>query len=160
MPNLSDIGIRGLVIADGEDYWFVTESEWREKFALTKAPESGGRTSVQTLVDLKVALAKLSNTVFVNLDALANLGESDLDPAEAAPKDPKADVLDTDGILLHEKNQYYLVPLSELHPLEENAEGDAGVLVSRGALVASIPANDIPTGTFCVLVNWSGLQQA
>lgn len=158
MPNLSEIGVRGLVVAEDSKFFFVTENEWRQNAALSAAPLNNGQPDPQKLVDLNVALAKLSATAFVNLDALANVERSDLqqDPPPQG-RAPGANDLDKDGVLLYENNKYYLVPRAMWQPLTPNAEGDAGVLVKRGAVVAAVPGNDIPTGTFCVLVNWNGL---
>jgi hypothetical protein len=156
--SLSDIGVRGLVICEDGKFYYVTETKWRDKCALTDAPKQNGAETPQTLVDLNVALAKLSKSAFVNLDALMNLEPSDLGQEEPAQeRDPEANELDEKGILLYENERYYMIPEEMWEPLAANAEGDAGVLVKRGAVVASVSANDIPTGTFCVLVNWNGL---
>jgi len=158
MPNISDIGTRGLVISDDNRFFYVSESDWRQRTALSAAPRQEGQPDPETLVDLGVAVAKLSNSAFINLDALANLEPSEMAQAPApVGRTPGSRELDAKGVLLYENKSFYMVPASMWKPLAPNAEGDAGVLVKRGAVVAAVPPNDIPTGTFCVLVNWNGL---
>jgi hypothetical protein len=159
MPNkfrLSDIGPRGLVIHDKERFFFVKEGDWRPNADARPLDESGDPV-VGQLTHLNVAIARLAAGVFVDLDALDGLAESEVparhDRLAGAPA-PAAPV-----IYVREGDRVHVVPRSMWQALPAGAEQDAGVLVKRGAAIAAIPPNPIPIGTFCVLINLSVLRE-
>jgi hypothetical protein len=160
MPRkLSDIGPRGLLLAHEEGFSYVTETAWRERTEVADSRTVKAGADLEELVRLNVAVAKLACGVFVNLDALAELEEGlhvDTGKKQEVGALRPGDM----NVVLHERERFYVVQEPMFQKLDAAASGDAGVLVKRGAVVASIPANTIPTGTFCVLVNWKGLTAA
>lgn len=142
--NLSEIGARGLVIFHEKKFKFVTEDEWRKN---GKLPEPTG--AIKTLTDLKAVIARVETDVYVDLDRMDGLEDSNLKTEGTAVKAAAP----TPSILLRERGDLIRVPLSTFTELDKGFEGDAGVIVNRGGLVAAIPRNSIPSGTYCVLVN-------
>jgi hypothetical protein len=149
MPNsftLSSIGARGLVVFDGRQYKYVQESVWR-----SQGPSGGAPTQYDNLKELHAVVAHLGNTIYVNLDELPGLEASDgTKPGPKHEWEPDAD------IVLREQGALYQVS-GNWQDLPVGFEGDAGVLVNRGAVVATIPSNSIPSGTYCILVNLAAL---
>lgn len=161
IAKLSETGERGLVIFDGEKYFAVIEEDWRrlDRYALPP-PTSGD--PVANLSALKAAVAVLAEdpqSVFVNLDQFTELKETKGSQADAklTPTAPLPAPSSGRSIVLREGKSVVVVPDTEWQPIEGDVAGDAKVLVLRGAIAASIPEQDIPTGTFCVLVNFAGL---
>jgi hypothetical protein len=155
--TLSQIGARGLVIYDGTEYFFVNESDWR------KLPAYGldSARPVAELVNLSAAVATLKESpaaIFVDLDRLTELPATQGSAATSAP--PTSGALPSftgENVVLREGANVVPVPRTAWKKLDTGLSGDAKVLVNRGAVVAAIPQNHVPQGTFCVLVNFSAL---
>jgi len=58
--SLSDIGEQGLVIFDGDNYYFVTKDQWQD-LPSTTSQKSRSKVVVETIDD---------DTLFVNLDLI------------------------------------------------------------------------------------------
>jgi len=153
VQNLSDIGPRGLVMFDGQDYYYVSEDAWRKKGPL-KDPAPG--LLAPGLKEVKAVVAQLKAGVYVNLDRLAGL-EEDPNPAHTGAPGPWR--TSATNIVFEEKQRLFQITREDMTKLSAGSEGDARVLVKRGAVVASIPANSIPSGTYCVLVNLASLSK-
>jgi hypothetical protein len=155
MPNaftLSSIGTRGLVIYDDKDtYNYVTEEAWRARGPLNPIPPT---FPARNLIGLNVAVAALDEGVYVDLERMP-----DLEPASVP--NPNANpvpwVADPRSVVIREKDAFYQIVEADWQQVPEGFEGDAGVLVKRGAVVATIPSNSIPSGTYCILVNLANL---
>lgn len=165
MPNvlnkLKKLGDRGLVIAetaaDGQPkYYFVLEEEWTP--LQVKAPPK----TLTALVAAGAAVGQIpkSNGAFIdfgklNVKPAGSEEDDDADAIDVADLEVTPVDADPDGIVIHEDSTYYSVSREKwaLNPLPSGAEGDAGALVDRGAIAANIPNDDIPIGTYCVLVN-------
>lgn len=151
--NLSTIGPRGLVVFANDEFSYIEEAEWRAKCELD-APDQ----TAANLSNVNAAVARFRENAYVSLDLLADLP----DPNSPANEDqrPWQELGSPDfTVVLKENDKFYQIKKSELTPLDEGAEGDAGVLVTRGAVVATIPTNMIPSGTYCVLVNFESLKK-
>jgi hypothetical protein len=146
--SLNDIGARGLVVFDGTKYYYSLEEDWR-KYKI-EAPSG----ELQGLADCRAVVARATTTlaVFVNLSEMEGVADP---KAPYKPGDAEASNGAEEGaiVILHENGSFFGVANERLYELVEGAEGDAGVVVNRGTIVASIPQNDIPSGTWCVLVN-------
>ena|SRR5690606_20217968 len=144
MYTVSTLGSRGLVVyTKDHQFRYKSEKDWRKDNAC--APLTGANGVV----------TKIKDSVFVDLDQLTGLAAPQSEPA---PNPPSNQPVDGTSIIFKEEGRYYQIPLDGLDRLPEGAEGDAGVVVKRGAVVATIPANIIPSGTYCVLVNLSSLK--
>jgi hypothetical protein len=149
--DLSNLGARGLIVHYDERYYFVTEAKWHQQ-VLSSAPAN---PQVARLKELKAVMAGINDMAYVDLDHLAELpGTTSPPPAQTVAWSDKKP-----SVVLQENGKYFQVTLDNLTVLTEGFEGDARVLVNRGALVAAIPQNSIPSGTYCVLVNLTGLTQ-
>lgn len=143
MSTVSQLGSRGLVIfTKGGEYLYKSEKEWRKDTYL-REPLKGASGVV----------AKIKESVFVDLDQWTGLAEPQTPSATK-----KNSFVEGESIVLKENGLYYQIPLADLPALPAGAEGDAGVVVKRGAVAAAIPANIIPSGTYCVLVNLASLR--
>jgi hypothetical protein len=149
--DLNTIGARGLVVYDGENYTFVREDEWRGR-----GPVSNPPAALTRLTELHAVVAKLEETIFVDLDGLGELERTQPEVPERLPPSPWRE---GSSIVLRESGNFYQITPEDLEELDEGFEGDAGVLVNRGAVVAAIPSNAIPSGTYCVLVNQASFIQ-
>jgi hypothetical protein len=145
----STIGARGLVVYDGKTYSYITEGDWRTLGYVSDAP-----AEFQDLVRLNAVVAQLGEAILVDLD---RLGELEPPSVELEPRPSKAPWQAVRSVVLRENAVFYQITEDKLRRLDEGFEGDAGVLVTRGAVVASIPSNSIPSGTYCVLVNRTSL---
>jgi hypothetical protein len=150
IQNLSDIGTRGLVVFDPDGYSYSLEDSWRD-FKIQDPS-----TELIALARSRAVVARTtqsSSAVFVNLSEMEF--PRDDEPAAFEPGEATAEGgAEADAtVILHEEGSFFAVTEQDLFTLEEGAEGDAGVLVNRGTIVAAIPRNDIPSGTWCVLVN-------
>jgi hypothetical protein len=144
--DLREIGARGLVVFDGESYQFVQEHKWRER-----GPVTNETKQTEQLRDLGVIVAKLDDGIYIDLDKLVGLEESEADiksgPARfALTHEPRS-------VLFRRGNELFQVPESDWIELDDGFEGAAGVVVTRGAVVAAVGQNSIPSGTYCVVVN-------
>jgi hypothetical protein len=149
--KLSDIGARGLVVHDGEKYFYVLEETWRNMVAPKPPPNA------PELVSLRAAVAVLAAepiNVFVNLNEISF---GDAETRAASGDKPPSGTQSSRRVVLHDNDKYYEIPDAAWSTIDENSAGDARVLVKRGALVAAIPKNTIPSGTWCVLVNLKSL---
>lgn len=154
IQNLSDIGPRGLVTTfDGDKYYYVSEDDWRQNGPLTD-PKAAG-IPVADLAKLKVVVTQLNGGAFVNLDRLAGLAK---DPTASQNGNPIAWRQSSVNIVLEENGKCFQITREDMKDLPTGFEGDARVVVKRGAVVASIPPNTIPSGTYCVLVNLASLK--
>ncbi|MEP6652960.1 MAG: hypothetical protein ABJA82_06350 [Myxococcales bacterium] len=156
MPNdftLNSIGTRGVVLYDGkaDEYKYVAESTWRANGPLDAEPKA---VPAAQLSALNVVVAALDNGVYVDLDRLPELD----DPSDATSAQPVPWKDTPRSIFIREKNKLYQLPEAAWDDVPRGFEGDAGVLVKRGAVVAAIPSNSIPSGTYCVLVNLASLK--
>jgi hypothetical protein len=152
LDDLSKLGDRGIVVHELDDgtkeskYFFVLEEEWM-KCKLTEAPprlkefESVGGVLAQS-AKTRGAIVDF-NKIKVRKSELKNV------PAAAKVEDMG------DAIVIKEGADFYVIQPSlwQDNELPPGAEGDAGTLVDRGAAIANIPDDDIPIGTYCVLVN-------
>jgi hypothetical protein len=147
--DLSNIGARGLVVFDGKTYSYIREGDWRAQGYVAGAP-----AVLEQLAQLKAVVAQLGDSIVVDLDQL------DLeDPSvEVKPTESKTPWQGGRSVVLRENAYLYQITEAQLSGLDEGFEGDAGVLVTRGAVVAAIPSNSIPSGTYCVLVNRTSLK--
>jgi len=148
--DLSTIGARGLVVYDGKTYSYIRESEWRAQGYVADAP-----AEFEALVRLNAVVAQLGEAILIDLDRLGELEppSEDIEPHES--KEPWQEK--GRSVVLRENALFYQVTEEKLSALDEGFEGDAGVVVTRGAVVAAIPSNSIPSGTYCVLVNRTSL---
>jgi hypothetical protein len=157
--KFSDIGVRGLVVCDREgQYRYVAEATWRKDGKVYPATES-----TKALQKLQAVVAPLDRAVvFLNLDELPGAP-----PATSTDKSGRTRAAGESrgpwSIVVSETDSKGTTELTEVSselsaPLDPGAEGDAGVLVRRGAVVAAIPKNSIPSGSFCVLVNLRGIK--
>jgi hypothetical protein len=141
LQQLSDLGPRGLVMYHEKKFYYATEEEWRA----TKVDAAGAKY----LQGLKAVAAVLaSNEIFVNFDQLAELARTKL--TDTGSGDVSLEGLATPAVVVREGDNHFAV--TGWRPLVQ--PGDAGVLVTRGATVAVIPQNTIPSGTYCVLINF------
>jgi hypothetical protein len=152
--DIDAIGARGLVIYDNDAggkprYFYVQESELR------RHPVENPSVRLQDLAKLRAPAIPLGkDQVLLNYDELKGLDESKLSSVKDVQ--PTA-VPDASAVVVVEKGKFFVAPRAQWKEMVPGAEGDAGVLVSRGAVVAAIPENQIPSGTYCVLVNMEGL---
>jgi hypothetical protein len=144
--DLREIGSRGLVVFDGEGYKFVQEHKWREKGPVKKESEK-----TQTLLELGVIVARLDDGIYIDLDKLVGLEASE---EGIKTGKPQLDLVsEPSSVLLRHEKKLFQVPESDWIALDDGFEGAAGVVVTRGALVAAVGQNSIPSGTYCVVVN-------
>ena|SRR5215471_5237465 len=148
MAFSKDVGSRGLVVFDGNTYSYVTEVDWRGKTKLKSIPQE-----LQKLRETKTVMAKVGQAVYVDLDQIAGLGQATGDVNGSLSFDNA-----TKSVVFREGEYGYQIALTELTELPEGFEGSARVLVTRGAVTAAIPKNEIPSGTYCVLVNLASLK--
>jgi hypothetical protein len=164
--KLSSIGSRGLVVflSNQDRFRYVTEGTWRQNSNILTAP-TPNTTKLQALGAAVAPVRDATSTTFVNLDALANLAKETVPGTRYPPNPPP--IPPTTGnfsVVVYETltgasaGQYYMVPSALFAQLAAGAEGDAAVLVRRGAVLAAIPTNSIPSGSFCVLVNIAGIK--
>jgi hypothetical protein len=144
--DLREIGARGLVVFDGENYQFVQEHKWRERGPVKKESEQ-----TEQLRAFGVIVARLDDGIYIDLDKLIGLEESEGDiksgPAQfALAHEPRS-------VLFRHETKLFQVPESDWIELDDGFEGAAGVVVTRGAVVAAVGQNSIPSGTYCVVVN-------
>ena|ERR1700690_2881292 len=148
IQRLSDISTKGLVIYDGDKYKYVLQSEIPNHEI---APDD----TLKKLVELNVAVALLqgqAERVFVDYNQLVfEDGTSPLPQGKTA--DPNKSKRQ---IVVHDAEKFYSIDESSWKELPD--EGDAQVLVRRGATIAVIPHNNILLGTYCVLVNLATLR--
>jgi hypothetical protein len=144
--DLREIGSRGLVVFDGENYKFVQEHKWRERGPVTAEPPEIAR-----LQYLGVIVAKLEEGIYIDLDKLVGLEESEVGIESGEARFELA--TDPESVLFRHDKQLYQVPKSDWIDLDDGFEGAAGVVVTRGAVVAAVGQNSIPSGTYCVVVN-------
>lgn len=147
----NDLGSRGLVVYDGqnESYRYITEKDWRAKTHVTSPIPA----EVASLRETKSVMAKVRSAIYVDLDMMAGLekpsgetnGNVQLDTSKAS-------------VVFREGGAYFQIMIGDLPKLPPGFEGSARVLVNRGAVLAAIPKNDIPSGSYCVLVNLPSLQ--
>ena len=161
MPNLSEIGERGLVVYDGEHYHYVTEGDWRNRPLQEPAPQIDAAANNALTAGAILAKLESQNTVLVDLDTLPK-PEASTTPSGPIFRPWHNPTRDTEpSVLLREtkngQSTFYQVREDDWQLLEAGFEGDAGVLVRRGALVAAIPRNEIPSGSYCVLVNLASI---
>lgn len=147
--KLADLGARGLVIYDGKRYRYTFEETWRAK-PLAKEQE----TRLQHIRELRSVLAVINNDPFKIYVDFAHLQLEGVRKTGAGSGIRTRD--DDPVVYIHDDNRFYQA--DQWTDLELGAEGDAGVVARRGGVLATIPGNDIPAGTFCVLVNLSGLE--
>lgn len=144
--DLREIGSRGLVVFDGEGYKFVQEHKWREKGPVKQESEK-----TQTLRKLGVIVASLDEGIYIDLDKLVGLEASEEAIETGAAQVPLVPA--RNSVLLRHEQELFQVPESDWIALDDGFEGAAGVVVTRGALVAAVGQNSIPSGTYCVVVN-------
>lgn len=156
--KLSSIGTRGLVVytgnkdAAGNDiYKFITENDWR----IQGRPSTVGAPLVGLNVVAAPVAGQPTKTIFVNFDELALLAPPVKPTGPAVPASAPAAAW---TIIVNEGAMQTEVPDAIFSALTPGSEGDAAVLVRRGAVVAAIPQNSIPSGSFCVLVNLPGIK--
>jgi len=159
--KLSELGKRGLVIFDGKDYFFVKEDDWRTfpAYGLDAQP------ALSELVKVKAAVAALQagpDAVFLNFDRMKELDETPGTTASKAKAKTAGQIpaFKTDNVVIREGASVVAVPRDKWSQVDVGLTGDARVLVNRGAVVAAVPQAHIPAGTFCVLVNLSGITTA
>jgi hypothetical protein len=149
--KLSSIGTRGLVVflGDKEGFQYVTEGTWRQE-----SQQRPPTANTKKLQELCAAVAPVNDAgspcAFVNFAALKNLSPAD---PQAKPITPNPSRTAKWSIVVYENTTFYEIPSKLFTPLDVGSAGDAAVLVRRGAVLATIPKNNIPSGTFCVLVN-------
>jgi hypothetical protein len=148
MPtNLSTLGSQGLVLfskGGDKNYYFVLEPAWR-KCQLAKPPPA----AVSLHKDGAAVGALSASQVFVDFGKL-----TELDPGLSPPGTGTPGPAPTgQAVIIYDGAKYYGVGADKWQPMVPGGEGDAGVLVNRGAVVATIPKNEIPSGTYCVLIN-------
>jgi len=148
--SINEIGTRGLVVFKDDTYYFVTEKTWRDKGPLSDA---AANLPLAELNKVKAVVAELGDVVYVDLDQLHNLDDASVE----TPATTNAWSKSGPSIVLREKGNYFQVALDTDDTIEKGFEGDARVLVNRGAVVAAVPQNTIPTGSYCVLLNLSSL---
>lgn len=156
IPNnpMSDLGARGLVVFRQRDQFeYINEETWR---TLESYPVQAQTGSLKLMASLNVALARIGQSVFVDLDQLTQLELSaaaaaaqHAQPTRSGPVPP----LPQDSIVVKEFDKLYVVPRAACAVADALISGDAGVLVNRDAVIAPIPRNNIAEGTFCVLLN-------
>jgi hypothetical protein len=144
--DLREIGSRGLVVFDGENYRFVQEHKWRER-----GPVTSESNETKKLLDLNVIVAKLEDGIYIDLDKLVGLEESEPGIESGAARFPLAH--EPRSVLFRHDKKLFQVPESDWVDLDDGFEGAAGVVVTRGAVVAAVGQNSIPSGTYCVVVN-------
>lgn len=156
----ADLGPRGLVIygnGDPTKFQYVTETAWRE---LDSYAVEGISAPFDSLVNLNVALARLDQGVFVNLDQLKNLeltAEAQAAQANAPTKQGAVTLDEPLNVVLKEGPKLYVIPSKAWSQADVVISGDAGVLINRDAVLAPIPRNPLAEGTFCILVNLAAL---
>ena len=157
--KLSNIGARGLVVFLGagvaDPYQYVEEGDWR---ALAAAPNPLPQEATE-LAKLHAVVAPLSadslghsRDVFVNFDEMPTLARTKLQP-KAQGQTTAPSQAQWGRLIVHENGNFYGIESSLFSPLDAGSLGDTFVLVRRGAIAAAIPRNNIPSGSFCVLVN-------
>lgn len=158
--STSDLGPRGLVFykaAGNTTFEYFNEAAWRE---LPSYPVEGQSGNLGSLTKLRVSLARLEGSVFVDLDALdlpATEG-SQASAAQAPTNSGQVPPPPAGSVVLKELGKLYVVPPeASWGTAELEVAGDAGVLIERKAVVAPIPQNPFVEGTFCVLINVAAL---
>jgi hypothetical protein len=159
--KMSDIGPNGLVVYDGH-FKFVKEQTWRQFLIASPTKEL-----LQLAQDGAVASKLGSQGTFINLRTLSALvkPQSPTDdepgprpvPKDTPPPPREGDAVVVVGEKVNDTEYFYAVGASDLQPIPPGFEGDAGVLVSRGAVVAIIPQNVIQTGSWCILINTASI---
>jgi hypothetical protein len=163
MPQNSteDLGPRGLVIyganPDPAKFDYVNEDVWR---ALPSYPVGAQTGQLGSLTTLSVALARLNQSVFVDLDQLKGLemtaggvASQGSQPSQAG----EAPIPDGQAVIVKEQGKIFVVPKEAWASAQVSISGDAGVLIERKAVLAPIPSNPLAEGTFCVLINVAAL---
>ena len=150
--NIGDLKERGLVVFKDGAFVFSTESNWRSNATVLNG--AGVTADLSSLQTARGIVAPLGNTDgFVSFDLLLGLPKQ---PVAAASGTPSAGAVW--NLVVLEQNNFLEIPSTAFNTLSKGAAGDAGVLVRRGTVVASIPQNSIPSGSFCVLVNFDRLR--
>ena len=157
------VGARGLLVLglDKQTYSYFPDNEntsWTQ-FAMTQEAAaileqrglSLGVVEMLTKSLAPVALCQRKpRTFLVNLDAFKSLEK----PKRPELKKQELELAENEDLyIMHEEGNYYTVPG---HALEELDPGDttyAQALVARGVVAAALPANALPVGTHCVLLN-------
>jgi hypothetical protein len=150
LDDLSKLGDRGIVVheLDGSDskYFFVLEEEWMKHKLNAATPR------LEAFAASGGVLAQSADTA----GAILDFQKIKVRPTELKNVVRLPNVEDKgDAIVIRDGRDYYVLEpaLWKNNELPPGAEGDAGTLVDRGAAVANIPDDDIPIGTYCVLVN-------
>ena len=146
LTKLSQIKSKGLVIYDRKKYTYVLQDEIAKH-------EIEPDSTLRELVKLNTAVAVLQKQpkrIFIDYNQLVFEDKETL-------KGRRIGKISTRGrtIVVHDSNKFYSVSETLWKHLPD--EGDAQVLVRRGAVVAVIPHSGILSGTYCVLVNMTSL---
>jgi hypothetical protein len=158
-----DIGPRGLVIYGKagslpSTFNFVNESTWRS--SAKSYPITAQVGELKSLATLNVALARLGQSVFVDLDQLKQLvvtAEAQKAQQKLPTESGQIPSLQGANVVLKERDKLYVVPDTMWSTAQVAISGDAAVLINRDAVLAPIPTNPIAEGTFCVLINLAAL---
>ncbi|HEY4011945.1 MAG TPA: hypothetical protein VGM06_01295 [Polyangiaceae bacterium] len=161
-PKLSNIGSRGLVVykeGTKTGFKYITEADWRAKGQTLTTPALQDLARLHVLVAPSVPNPAQGQPLsyFVNFDMIAQLNPVPAAPATPGAVPPKLVTGPEWSLIVNDKGTYTELPDALFDDLDAGSQGNAAVLVRRGALVASIPPNNIPSGSFCVLVNLTGL---
>lgn len=152
------LGARGLVVVrDVDSYNIISEKAWRE---LDSYPVTDQVSDLKSLSTLNVSLARLNNSVFVDLDQLKRLAQTagSIDAPNHKPTNTGPIKLPSDAtVILKEEQKLYVIPVKKMKQVNGAITGDAAVLVARDAVLAPIPETSVPSGTFCVLINFLGI---
>jgi hypothetical protein len=147
--SLNEIGERGVVVYDGTSFSYVLEDHWRD-FKIAKPGQD-----LIALASANVVVASVARcaAVFLNLTEMNDVNNPSAPGASTGTRGTEDGPL----VILHESGSFFSLSEDQLTSLEEGAEGDAGVLINRGTIAASIPQNEIPSGTWCILLNLASL---
>ena len=154
----SELGARGLVVVRNADsYSIIAEEDWRK---LDSYPVAKQDDKLEQLSTLHVSLARLKNSVFVDFDQLKQLEETPGSIESAKTKPTKSDAIKITNevtVIIKESDKLFVVPLKKMKAVNSAITGDAAVLVARDVVLAATPESPIPSGTFCVLINFMGI---
>lgn len=161
MSMQGEVGIRGLLVRslDQKTYRYFPDNKnasWTQ-FEVTEDTLPEHRTLswayVEKLTASRAPVALCTTkprTFLINLDAFRSLKK----PTRPQLAPQKVEVEDEEDLyVMHEEGKYYAVPAGKLKELSALDATYAQALVARGVVAAALPANQLPVGTHCVLLN-------
>ncbi|HLK38359.1 MAG TPA: hypothetical protein VKU41_16465 [Polyangiaceae bacterium] len=159
--NLGPLGIvvyAGTTIdqVDDDKFYYIPEDQWTRLPQIT--PLSMGPEVVAAALQPGAGGTQYARRLFMDFDRLNVSSSQPTNQTSGIDRTATAAGTGTPqdwSVVVRRGGECREVPASKFTPLPPDSQGDAGVLVRRGAVVASIPQNSIPSGSYCVLGNFA-----